>query len=1132
MELRKTEYDEIKGLWTSWKGIKDGELEAVIRNVDNTEWMDILYRLRQLGLQEEAQIPYLDILLGNGMRFRMIGEESVQNYCKTNRLPESATCSTKSGIQGIQPVELTDYGVRIKLKRETVISRSDIKFQQVLMQWPVLPKSFRYIRRYSFSTPKGSGARFDLSIVRQSPKTALKQFAQVTTFQEPDILNRPLSYEVEIEAIREEAGEEPMPLISKIGQVLQGKQKSFVVLRRPIFEDVRTGLKAVFGQINKFPGPMAVTLEKKHLMTPTDATPDTLSLLALKGGYNVTDKADGLRSMLYVHTNGYLYLIDAHMNIYGTGLLADPNVWAGTVLDGEWIRQKKNGEACNRYYAFDIFRARGAKDTRPLPFLSTAITPETEVAPVEVESRFRLLQEAVQGLSVSPTPLKLPLNQQLTLSIKSFKAALPGSPIKQIFVEAGAMLDEAKSAEYTIDGLIFTPNALALPMNPGTWSAQFKWKPAEFNTIDFLVVIEQTKMDGVSIKSDAIITDNHPDTGELVSYKTLRLFVGGKRDPAFKDPRRTILDNLPLPGEDLDDYRPILFYPLEPSDSKASVCNVAIDDKGFEMDIADAVIRTTMDGQPISSDSIVEMAYNPMAAPGWRWIPLRIRWDKTEAYRRGVVSRTMNYEGTADSIWASIHDPVSENTIRTGEGVEEEIPLASVTDGQAPSNAGAGATNAAGTAAPEKVYVHRVDQHNEYKVKSLREFHNHIKNRILFGSVLQPGSALLDMGCGKGGDIHKWTGAKVGYVVGVDLAADSINNPRDGAYRRYLNKRIEFPAAPPMVFIQGNVTRPLKTGDAGLTAEDQLLLKSLFNSPLGGAQVPPFLQTTNLLAKGAEKFNVISCMFALHYFFQDRVSVDGFINNISDNLVQGGFFIGCCFDGSTVFNRLASLDNKGILVGKDGDTEIWNIEKGYEKLEEESVLPDTDAGLGHKINVSFITIGEKYPEYLVHYEYLKSRLAEVGIDVLSPEEMKALKLKESTGMFKGVHDRFKERFPLPDRLKEFSFFNRWFIFRRRSYGPLGAALSGEVEEGLPAPVQAELLPVPPPQMVDGSRRGGVTRGRGASTRGGPSLRGRGGLASPPSAAVPAPVQLSVPAAPSTTRGRGRGRGVARISFNM
>jgi hypothetical protein len=64
-------------------------------------------------------------------------------------------------------------------------------------------------------------------------------------------------------------------------------------------------------------------------------------------------------------------------------------------------------------------------------------------------------------------------------------------------------------------------------------------------------------------------------------------------------------------------------------------------------------------------------------------------------------------------------------------------------------------------------------------------------------------------------------------------------------------------------------------------------------------------------------------------------------------------------------------------------------------------------------------------------------------------------------------------------LREFSFLNRWFIFRRRSYGPLSEALAGPVGE--PVEIVLPVLPAALAPMATGTR--GRGRGRGG-TRGG------------------------------------------------
>ena len=93
-----------------------------------------------------------------------------------------------------------------------------------------------------------------------------------------------------------------------------------------------------------------------------------------------------------------------------------------------------------------------------------------------------------------------------------------------------------------------------------------------------------------------------------------------------------------------------------------------------------------------------------------------------------------------------------------------------------------------------------------------------------------------------------------------------------------------------------------------------------------------------------------------------------------------------------------------------------------------------DTSVGVAIDVKFVTIGEEYREYLVNFEYLVKRLKEIGLELCNEKELAVLKLRHSTGMFReayGMAERNKRFYKMTDAEKEFSFLNRWFIFKRR-----------------------------------------------------------------------------------------------------
>ena len=55
-------------------------------------------------------------------------------------------------------------------------------------------------------------------------------------------------------------------------------------------------------------------------------------------------------------------------------------------------------------------------------------------------------------------------------------------------------------------------------------------------------------------------------------------------------------------------------------------------------------------------------------------------------------------------------------------------------------------------------------------------------------------------------------------------------------------------------------------------------------------------------------FDVVSSQFAIHYFFENKTSLGNFLQNVSDNLKTGGYFIGTCFDGKRVFDSLSDTE--------------------------------------------------------------------------------------------------------------------------------------------------------------------------------------------------------------------------------
>jgi hypothetical protein len=192
-------------------------------------------------------------------------------------------------------------------------------------------------------------------------------------------------------------------------------------------------------------------------------------------------------------------------------------------------------------------------------------------------------------------------------------------------------------------------------------------------------------------------------------------------------------------------------------------------------------------------------------------------------------------------------------------------------------------------------------------------------------------------------------------------------------------------------------------------------------------------------AGGGGGFNVSSCQFSIHYMFENKLAIHNFARNVAECTCVGGFFVGTCYDGETVFQMLAAKPNGGsVSMVKDGQT-ILKITKRYT----ETGFPATPDGLGLKIDVFQESIGQTLSEYLVHYDYLVSVLSAYGIEPLAREEAQQLGFSRGgTGKFSDMFDEMNAE-PAASRKgygqasamsreeQRVSFLNRYFVFRKR-----------------------------------------------------------------------------------------------------
>jgi predicted NAD-dependent protein-ADP-ribosyltransferase YbiA (DUF1768 family) len=1032
MELRTAEIARIRSIMDNWVSQRAQELEATFGaggTVSAADFVNIAQRLVSKGYEALPQDDRLTILTeGSDIRLSLQGLGVLQTYCQDDNLQGKPFIPMrKLRTSEEATVDLEEYDTRIKMRHEEVLdAATSPEVRELMANWPTTNKAFRLIKRWTF---KGDGMRIDMSMVRSTATNFKGVYKWQRNFLSPNPFKEPVRYEVEVELLRDEStdtAEKAMKVLFKgVGEILRAIQKNSLLLRNSVKQRVITDYTAMNGS-DRFRGvnPKAMIVENMQ----KEPTP---GIENIRGDYNVTDKADGLRCLGYCDADGELFLIDMGLNVYRTGLKSDK--CSQSLVDGEWVTADVEGNAINHFKVFDIYQASerlGVKNVWNMPFIDIA-TPANQ-------SRYGFLRDwmtdwnekKVAGRGVTDENI-------LNVSLKEFLFADPAKP-DSIFLACSRVL--SKKQLYHTDGLILTANMAPLPSQAGAiFDKQFKWKPAKENSIDFLVSFEK---DPDNPLVDRVLAGIRPITGEEVRYKTLRLYVSSVNEG---DPRSIILNDLPINPEKKEGKRPqlraILFNPIDFPDTMASTCHIPVQ---RDAETGQDYVVTADSVEPIRENSILEMRYDPAQGAGWRWIPMRIRHDKTERLQRNPknLARTMNTDKVANITWNSIHDPITRSMIESGNDEPSMDEMMEYKLTKAPSTEGG-------------KYFEREEVDNRMLARGLRNFHNHyIKDMLLYKTVLGGGGKkVLDMAVGEAADLMRWIKGKAMFVLGVDPAGDSIYGSRRGAYARYLSQlqKMGRDRVPDMFFVIGDSSKSLTNGDAGSTPEEGDILRSVFGQvePVGGVPKAVETRAKGILRTGAD---VATCMFALHYFFANAEMLNGFLKNLQECVREGGYFAGCCFDGKRVFDMLRTTDMGAAVIGNDeAGKMIWSIKKEYNTED----LPADDSSIGHPIDVQFASIGMEHREYLVNFDYLTVRLREIGFEPLTADELREVGLWKSSNLFGESYDmaqRGRINFPMTETEKKFSFLNRWFIFKRR---PVMAAAAAAVAASAAATAVAE-----------------------------------------------------------------------------
>jgi hypothetical protein len=1004
------------------------------------------------------QPEYLDKRTGttkiSNIRAEIVGIDMVQEYCKTNSIqhlvdmPSSIranfdkikftqkTSPKKEDGSFLKPVDMKDFNFRMAYQLESDYSVHSNAVKNIMGEWLNSKKLYRYMNRVRFSHPDYP-IFVDISIVKGSKRSGKVPIPQYT-IQDAGVFTNPETCEIELEINNREVGagtpyETVSSLLASLRKVIRIVLSGLQGTYYPIAYSERSAvlqeyMRLIHGEsyqsrwvkTRDFIGPSSKTLQLKNV---APLNPD-MSVPNIRNGYTVTDKADGERKLIFIGETGKMYMIDTNMNVIFTGMMTKEKAVFNTIIDGEHIKYDKHGNYINMYAAFDIYYVNKVS-VREWGFIATEID----------------MNDAEDGKTFDPLRFRLPMLDHVVKMIKpvfvmtstesgttsggagckfdvrckSFYAEESGHSIFECCSNLLSKMSDGGFI-YNTDGLIFTPASMGVGaskvgaaghLRKETWEHSFKWKPPQYNTIDFLVSVKKDKSgrdevyhifeDGLNLQKAV---------KQTAQYKVLELRVGfAHKLHGYLNPMKDVIDDhFPSP-DDIDNedlYQPVLFQPTAPYDPQACYCNIMVSESGRML---------TEDGDVLEDDTIVEFAYHPDKSGAWKWVPLRVRYDKTTELRNGMNNFGNAYHVANDN-WHSIHHPITDKMISTG----ENIPEVKVDD---------------------DVYYNRGN--SDSNTVALRNFHNRFVKKRLIEGVANRGDTLIDFAVGKAGDLNKWINAHLSFVFGIDISRDNLENQLDGACARYLNSRREFRDMPDALFAQGNSSLNIRDGTALMGNKDKEIAAAVFGN---GAKDRAALGegVYKQWGKGKEGFTISSCQFAIHYFFENRKTFHNFMRNVAECTRIGGYFIGTGYDGKTVFDRLRDKnEGESIRISRRG-AKIYELTKMYHHTGFE---PD-DTSLGYSINVYQETINKTAMEYLVHFDFLKTMMENYGFVLINRAEAHQMGLPAGTGLFRDLFTELEKELranpkkaveygdasQMSEEEKQISFMNRYFVFKK------------------------------------------------------------------------------------------------------
>ncbi len=689
--------------------------------------------------------------------------------------------------------DINAFDIRVRKSTETVLTEKDMK--------NILNSGLNSSSKICFRFKN----RLSLAIL-ENPNEKLS--IDITTVQSTTNVNEisitPKNYELELEYFMKKqlksVNDKIFKVINKeienLKKVLEGSDTILTKEEQTVVQEAYKKLVYQSDAVNALYSMQPMSAEVQHIV---DKIPNK---------YSVTDKADGEKYQLFIFQKE-VYLISNNFNVTKTQYTSK---LTNTILEGEMLifhEIKKN-----LFMIFDCIYYNNI-DMRNEIILKNRIDKGIEVCKsfndiYEIkpyENNFDLKKqekyyenEINEFFNKLNNTLKKAKDNEIIFYPKIFLYPNGGNN-SEVFSFSNLLwsycTNSNNNCPYKLDGIIWT--GLEQKYTRDKRDQKFpiyKYKPPSTNSIDVYITFQKNTETGGYLE----VFDNTSGTNITKQiYRVANIFVGDS------------IGNKEVPVPFLkEENNHEIFLPL---------------DKNEVRDI---------DGNYVQDGTVVELIYNnDLNIPHqYRWIILRTRWDKTE-YVMTQQKKYGNFKDIAIKTWKSIKEAIT---------VEEIQKLANPDTYPQQQKILASRLNSTviNSERQQDIYY----QVTTNLAKKMRGYHNWIKSIIIY-TYCSPlfenknsdkrRSSVLDLGCGRGGDLLKWYHARVGDYVGTDPDYHGIYSSVDGAVSRYNQMKKKFPDFGKITWIQADSSAPLtvkaqETKIQNMTDENKELIEKTFTN--------------------------------------------------------------------------------------------------------------------------------------------------------------------------------------------------------------------------------------------------------------------------------------------------------------